>query len=254
MTIASRVSQAARGGSLAQVVGHLSMPTKSPWVWTVRGVEPGTVLSPKRRVRDLQADFVKPSSLKHELPKRGRPEVAFAGRSNAGKSTLIGKLIGNARLVRTSKEAGCTKTVNFFSLRDGHTSPEQSFLVDLPGYGFARESRQVVRQWTKTVRDYLQGRPSTALRRTFVLVDSRHGIQEGDEEMLSILDQAGVSNQVVLTKVDKVTQAELLKAVESVCQSALYRPATHPVVHCVSAHKGMGMEELMDTVWHLTEF
>lgn len=232
--------------------GQLSVATKSPWVWVVQGVDPDSALYPPRRPEPLRAQYVPPSSLEHELPKAGRPELAFAGRSNAGKSTLIGELLGNSKLVRTSKAPGCTKTVNFFALRDG-SDLLHSYMVDLPGYGFARQNKRAVRQWTSTVNNYLEGRPQTILRRTFVLVDSRHGLQPGDEHMMSILDRARVPNQVILTKVDKVTPHDLVRSIEGVCQAILAYPATFPVVHCISAQQNLGMLELADTVRRAAE-
>lgn len=238
--------------ALRNLPTQLAVATKSPWVYTVQGVNPDSILHPRGRLSSLRAEFTTPASLNYELPRDGRPELAFAGRSNAGKSTLIGKLIGTSKLVRTSKTPGCTKTINLFALRGGGPGPPQSYLVDLPGYGFANERREAVREWTTIVRDYLEHRPFDLLRRAFVLVDSRHGLQRGDENILSILDRAGVSTQVILTKVDKVRPAELLKAVEGVCQSFLVHGSCYPVVHCVSARTGLGMVELADTIWHLS--
>lgn len=227
------------------------MATRSPWVYTVHGVDPDSVVHPTGRLSSLRAEFVTPAALNYELPSNGRPEMAFAGRSNAGKSTLIGTLLGSTKLVRTSKEPGCTKTINLFALRGG-AGPPQSYLVDLPGYGFAKERKQAVRQWNDVVKSYLEARPAEVLRRAFVLVDSRHGLQPGDEKILSMLDEAGVSNQVVLTKVDKVQPAELLKALESVCRAIIIRPSCYPAVHCISARTGLGMAELTNAVWHLS--
>lgn len=234
------------------VSGHLSVATRSPWVWVVPGIDPDSVLHPPRRPGPVSAEYVTPASLKYELPTTGRPELAFAGRSNAGKSTLIGELLGTTKLVRTSKAPGCTKSVNFFALRGDRDLPFL-YLVDLPGYGFARQNKRAVREWTNAVNSYLGGRPDAVLRRTFVLVDSRHGLQPGDEHMLSILDEAGVPNQVVLTKIDKVSPHDLLKSVEGVCQALLTHPSSFPVVHCVSAQKGMGMAELNNTVWQFAQ-
>ena len=234
--------------ALRNLSGQLSVATPSPWVWVVNGVDPASALKAPSTRGSLRAEYVKPASLNHELPTAGRPELAFAGRSNAGKSTLVGELLGNPTLVRTSKSAGCTKTINFFALRDS-SGVSQSYLVDLPGYGFARQNKRAVRQWTSVVNGYLQGRERSVLQRTFVLVDSRHGLQPGDEHMLSILDCAGVPNQVILTKVDKVSPHGLLKSVEGVCQVVLAHPASLPIVHCVSAHRGLGMAELASTVW-----
>lgn len=230
---------------------QLAVATKSPWVYTVQGVNPDAILHPPGRLSSLRGEFTSPESLNFELPRNGRPELAFAGRSNAGKSTLIGKIIGTSKLVRTSKQPGCTKTINFFALRGDGAGPPQSYLVDLPGYGFAREKREAVREWAAVVRGYLKERPCNVLRRAFVLVDSRHGLQRGDRHILSTLDESGVSTQIILTKVDKVQPAVLLKAVEGVCQSLLLHQSCFPVVHCVSARTGLGMAELTNTVWHL---
>lgn len=237
--------------ALRSLPTQLAVATKSPWVYTVQGVNPDSVLHPPGRLSSLRPEFVTPGSLNFELPRNGRPELAFAGRSNAGKSTLIGKLIGTSKLVRTSKQPGCTKTINMFALRGGGAGPPQSYLVDLPGYGFAREKREAVREWSAVVRGYLKERPCDVLRRAFVLVDSRHGLQRGDKHILSTLDESGVSTQVILTKVDKVQPAELLKAVEGVCQTFLVHQCCYPVVHCISARTGLGMAELSNTVWHL---
>lgn len=234
---------------LRSLSGQLGVATGSPWVWVVQGVNPDTVLPKSHPIPMFRAEYITPASLGHELPKAGRPEVAFSGRSNAGKSTLIGKLLGNPRLVRTSKAPGCTKNLNMFALRDGDVL--RSYLVDLPGYGFAKHNKRAVREWTGMVQGYLEGRPHAVLRRVFILVDSRHGIQPGDERMVSSLDNAQVPNQVVLTKVDKVSPRDLIRSVESVCQVILTHQSSLPVVHCVSAHKGFGMEEFANTVWSL---
>lgn len=233
---------------------QLAVPTRSPWVYAVQGVDVNTTLYPPVRLEGKRAEYVTPASLNFELPTSGRPELAFTGRSNAGKSTLIGELLGSPNLVRTSKRPGCTKMVNFFALRtDAHHDVPFLYLVDLPGYGFARQSKPSVRRWTSVVQSYLGGRSCKVLRRVFVLVDSRHGPQTGDEQILALLNDAGISNQVVLTKVDKVTPQELLRSIEGTCQKLLLFPMTLPVVHCVSAHKGLGMVELANTAYSLTK-
>lgn len=143
--------------------------------------------------------------------------------------------------------------MNYFALREGgRDAPPHAYLVDLPGYGFARESKRAVREWNSTVMGYLEARASSVLRRTFLLVDSRHGLQEDDEEMMAFLSGGGVENMVVLTKVEKASPAQLLKSVEGVLQAALLCPATVPVVHGVSAHKGLGMDEFSNTLFRLT--
>lgn len=228
----------------------LAVPTKSPWVYGVRGVDTSPALCPPGQLDGFRAEFVTPASLNYVLPTKSRPELAFIGRSNVGKSTLVGKLLRNPGLVRTSKEPGCTTTVNFFALRNGRRPPH-AYVVDLPGYGFARQKKEAIQRWEEIVNSYLSSRSRQVLQRTFVLVDSRHGIQCVDEEMLSFLNDAGVSNQVVLTKVDKVRPAQLLKAIESVCQSIILFPATCPTLHCVSALQDIGMMELINTMCSL---
>lgn len=239
---------------LRRLSGQLSVATSSPWVWVSQGVDPTSAIhAPPRERRSFRAEYVSPASLNHELPTAGRPEVAFCGRSNQGKSTLIGKLLGSPRLVRASKAPGCTRSVNYFALREGGGGvPPHAYLVDLPGYGFARESKKAVRGWNSTVMGYLEGRASSVLRRTFVLVDSRHGLQLDDEEMLSFLSEGGVENMVVLTKVEKASPAQLLRSLEGAFQVALRYPTTVPAVHCVSAHKGLGMDEFSNTLFRLT--
>eukprot|EP00903_Cladosiphon_okamuranus_P013982 g13003.t1 len=239
---------------LRRLTGQLSVATSSPWVWVSQGTDPTTAIhAPPRERRSFRAEYVSPASLNHELPTAGRPEVAFCGRSNQGKSTLIGKLLGSPKLVRASKAPGCTRTVNYFALREGgKDAPPHAYLVDLPGYGFARESKRAVRGWNSTVMDYLEARASAVLRRTFVLVDSRHGLQGDDEEMMAFLSAVGVENMVVLTKVEKASPAQLLKSLEGVFQVALLHPATVPVVHLLSAHKGLGMDEFSNTLSRLT--
>ncbi|CAM9219506.1 unnamed protein product [Discosporangium mesarthrocarpum] len=231
----------------------LSIPTASPWVWTVDGMDADQVL---HRDRELppHAEYMKPAAFNHELPTDGLVEVAFSGRSNAGKSTLIGTLIRNTKLVRTSKNAGCTTMVNYYGLRNGPAAPMSAYLVDLPGYGFARQSRHAVRQWTEAVHNYLIHRPPSVLKRTLVLVDIRHGLQPGDLQMMGLLDKAGVGYQVVLTKVDKVTSRELVETVEKVCRSITWKhPACLPVVYCISSVYGSGMQELSNNLCYIMD-
>ncbi|CAM9622166.1 unnamed protein product [Ectocarpus fasciculatus] len=243
--------------ALRRVRGQLSVATSSPWVWVATGVDPASAIHPPSRKRGspLRGEYVSPASLNHELPTAGTPEVAFIGRSNQGKSTLVGKLLGNPKLVRASKAPGCTKTVNYFALREGGGAAEspQAFLVDLPGYGFARESKRTVRGWNQAVGSYLEGRSSSVLRRTFVLVDGRHGLQSDDEQMLSFLSSRDVENMVILTKVDKASPAQLVQSLEGAFQLAIHHPATLPVVHCISAHKGQGMAEFENTLYGVSD-
>ncbi|CAM9435069.1 unnamed protein product [Hapterophycus canaliculatus] len=239
---------------LGRLGGQLSVATSSPWVWVSKGLDPRSAIHPPSRRRgSLRAEYVSPASLNHELPMAGRPEVAFIGRSNQGKSTLVGKLLRNPKLVRSSKAPGCTRMVNYFALRERSEDEPKMFLVDLPGYGFARESKRAFRGWNLSVNTYLEGRASSVLRKTFVLVDARHGLQPDDEQMLSFLSSRDVQNMVVLTKVDKAAPAQLLRSLEEVFQIAVHNPATSPIVHGVSALKGLGLAEFENTVYKIID-
>lgn len=170
------------------------------------------------------------------LPGPDLPEVAFAGRSNVGKSSLINALVGQKYLARASNEPGRTREINFFNLDD------QLRLVDLPGYGFARVSRGVANKFQDLGRAYLRGRPN--LKRVYLLIDARHGLKAVDTEALDALDTAAVSYQIVLTKSDKL-KAEEVEAVVARTQEAIRkRPASFPRVLATSAEKGTGIPEL----------
>jgi len=170
------------------------------------------------------------------LPPADLPEVAFAGRSNVGKSSLINALVNRHGLARASNEPGRTREVNFFVL------DEQLRLVDLPGYGFARASRGDVKKFQNLGRDYLRGRPN--LKRAYLLIDARHGLKDVDEEAMAAFDTAAVSYQIVLTKADKLKAAEVDKVVEQTLKAISRRPAAFPRVVATSAAKGLGIPEL----------
>lgn len=170
------------------------------------------------------------------LPPADLPEVAFAGRSNVGKSTLINAVAGRLHLARASNSPGRTREVNFF------VADEKLRLVDLPGYGFARASRGDVKKFQNLGRDYLRGRPN--LRRVYLLIDARHGLKPSDTEALDALDKAAVSYQVVLTKADKIKPAEAAAVVEQTLKAISKRPAAFPRVLATSAEKGTGMPQL----------
>ncbi|MEP1030494.1 MAG: ribosome biogenesis GTP-binding protein YihA/YsxC [Alphaproteobacteria bacterium] len=174
------------------------------------------------------------------LPDTGLPEVAFAGRSNVGKSSLVNALTGRKTLARTSNTPGRTKELNFFAL--GPAAGAALILVDLPGYGYARETKSRVAQWTALIIDYLRGRPE--LRRVFVLVDSRHGLKDSDRDVMSMLDEVAVSYQIVLTKIDKLKKNELESRIEEIRAELKKHPASHPVIHATSSEKGTGIAEL----------
>jgi len=171
-----------------------------------------------------------------QLPGPDLPEVAFAGRSNVGKSSLINALVNQHRLARASNEPGRTREVNFFIL------DERLRLVDLPGYGFARASKREVKAFQNLGRDYLRGRPN--LMRVYLLIDARHGLKPPDAEAMDALDIAAVSYQIVLTKADKLKPAELHDVVERTRKAIAKRPAAFPRIAATSAEKGTGLPEL----------
>jgi GTP-binding protein len=176
------------------------------------------------------------------LPQDGRPEVAFAGRSNVGKSSLINALTGRTSLARVSVTPGRTRELNFFTLG----KDAALYLVDMPGYGYARASKSEIEGWTRLIRDYLKGRRE--LKRVFLLIDARHGIKPNDEETMTAMDEAAVSYQVVLTKADKPKAAELGAIKAKVAEKLAKHPAAYPQVLTTSARTGSGIPELRAAV------
>ncbi len=205
--------------------------------------------------------FVKGVVRIEDLPKDGTPEIAFAGRSNVGKSSLINALTGRTSLARVSVTPGRTRELNFFTLgpsplsgedglpkagREGDKRGRALYLVDMPGYGYARASKAAIKDWTRLIGDYLKGRRE--LKRVFLLIDARHGIKPNDEVTMKLLDEAAVSYQVVLTKADKPKAAEL-QAVQAKVASALAKhPAAYPQLLTSSARMGSGIKELRAAV------
>jgi GTP-binding protein len=164
-------------------------------------------------------------------------EIAFGGRSNAGKSSLINALTSRHNLARASNSPGRTREINYFLAAGG-----QLAIVDLPGYGYARAEKAAVKRWQRLIRDYLRGR--RGLRRVLILIDARHGVKPVDLAAMDLLDETAVNYQIVLTKVDKCTARDL-EAVTSATRKALAkRPAAHPDVHATSAKTGSGIAEL----------
>jgi GTP-binding protein len=186
--------------------------------------------------------FVKGVVQIDDLPQDGRPEVAFAGRSNVGKSSLINALTGRTSLARVSVTPGRTRELNFFTLG----KDEALTLVDMPGYGYARAPKAQVKGWTRLVRDYLRGRRE--LKRVFLLIDARHGIKPNDRETMKLMDEAAVSYQVVLTKADKPKAMELETVVAKVAGELAKHPAAYPQIVITSARAGLGIPELRAAV------
>ncbi len=183
------------------------------------------------------------------LPPEGPAEIAFAGRSNVGKSSLINALVGQKGLARTSNTPGRTQELNYF-VPDGYSGQLDDLppmaLVDMPGYGFAEAPKAQVDAWTKLVFDYLRGR--TTLKRVYVLIDSRHGIKKNDAEVLNLLDKAAVSYQIVLTKGDKIKPAQLEKLINVTHTAIARRPAAYPEIMATSSEKSFGIEELREAI------
>ncbi|CAN7230823.1 ribosome biogenesis GTP-binding protein YihA/YsxC [Pararhizobium sp. LjRoot238] len=183
------------------------------------------------------------------LPPEGPFEIAFAGRSNVGKSSLINALVGHKGLARTSNTPGRTQELNYF-VPDGFSGEAGDLppmaLVDMPGYGYAQAPKEHVDAWTKLVFDYLRGR--STLKRVYVLIDSRHGLKKNDEEVLALLDKAAVSYQIVLTKTDKIKEPAVPRLISETLEKIKKRPAAFPEVLSTSSEKGNGLEELRSAI------
>ncbi len=176
------------------------------------------------------------------LPDPALPEIAFAGRSNVGKSSLLNRLTNRNGLARTSNTPGRTQELNFFDVAE----PPVLRLVDMPGYGFAKAPKDVARRWRYLVNDYLRGR--VVLKRALLLIDSRHGIKDVDREIISMLDSAAVSYRIVLTKADKVKASELAEVQAATEAEARKHAAAHPEVIATSSEGGLGIERLREAV------
>ena len=216
------MNEETRNGMAAEVASDLF---SAPWVF-IRGVP----------------------SMKF-LPPEGPVEIAFAGRSNVGKSSLINALVGQKGLARPSNTPGRTQELNYF-VPDGYSGEGADLppmaLVDMPGYGYATAPKEKVDEWTKLVFDYLKGR--VTLKRVYVLIDARHGVKKNDEEVLRLLDKAAVSYQIVLTKTDKIKAAGIPRLISETLEKIRKRPAAFPTVIATSSEKGDGMDELREAI------
>lgn len=198
------------------------------------------------RARKLFAgriEFLKSAPQLKFLPDPDAPEIAFAGRSNVGKSSLINALTGRKAIARASVTPGRTQELNFFDVGvSDEGGPPVFRLVDMPGYGYAKAPLKVVEQWRRLIRDFLRGR--LVLKRTLLLIDARHGIKPVDAEMMQLLDEAAVGYRVVLTKADKIKASELAEVLARTQADARKHVAAHPEVIVTSSEKGMGIAEL----------
>jgi GTP-binding protein len=181
-------------------------------------------------------DFVKGAVSLSTLPPADRTEIAFAGRSNVGKSSLINALLNRKGLARASNTPGRTRELNYFDLTG------KMYVVDLPGYGHAKAPKTEIARWTKLTRDYLRGRAT--LVRVFLLIDARRGLMKTDGEIMDMLDESAVVYQIILTKADKASGKERAAALEGLEKALKKRPAAHPVIRETSAEKGTGIPEL----------
>ena len=189
-------------------------------------------------------DFLISAASFNQLPDTDLPEIAFAGRSNVGKSSLLNALTGRKNLARTSNTPGRTQQVNFFDLGG------RMMLTDLPGYGYAKAAKSVVDQWTRLIKSYLRGR--VQLRRVCLLIDSRHGLKDTDREAMALMDEVAVAYQIVLTKCDKIKAAELEKLLVKTDKEIAKHVAAHPEILVTSSFKSLGIEEMRAALATLT--
>jgi GTP-binding protein len=200
-----------------------------------------------RKLFSGPVSFLKSAPQLKFLPDPTVPEIAFAGRSNVGKSSLLNKLTHRSSLARTSNTPGRTQELNFFEVGE----PVRLRLVDMPGYGFAKAPKDVARKWRFLVNDYLRGRQ--VLKRALVLIDSRHGLKEIDREVMKMLDDAAVSYRLVLTKADKIKPTELAEVEQATEAEARRHPAAHPEIIATSSETGLGMDQLRRAVIEAAE-
>ena len=197
-----------------------------------------------RKLMTGQVEFLKGVVAMDGLPPADRMEVCFAGRSNVGKSSLINALTGRKAIARTSNTPGRTQEINYFTVADSH------YLVDLPGYGFAKAPIPIVERWQRLLKAYLSGRAT--LRRAFLLVDMRHGVKPVDAEIMKLLNSSAVTFQVVLTKADKLSKAAQEQTLEQVRSALAKHPAAYPEIIVTSSETGDGIPTLRAIIADLT--
>ena len=195
-----------------------------------------------RRLFAGRVEFLRSAPALKFLPDPGAPEIAFAGRSNVGKSSLLNAITGRKSIARASVTPGRTQELNFFEVGE----PTQLRLVDMPGYGYAKAPLKTVQKWRYLVNDYLRGRQ--VLKRAFLLIDSRHGIKEVDREIMKMLDGAAVSYRIVLTKTDKIKASELATVEAATLEELRKHSAAFPVISATSAEKKGGIDALREAV------
>lgn len=187
-----------------------------------------------------ECNFIAGSTALSNLPISSLPEIAFAGASNVGKSSIINALTNRRTLVRTSSNPGHTKQLNFFKLRN------DLVLVDLPGYGYARAAKSSIAEWTGFTRDYLRGRQN--LKRICLLIDARRNLKPGDTEIMNLMDECAVIYQIILTKIDKVKKDDVETIISAIRASAKKHTAMHPEIIATSSQEGYGIETLRATI------
>jgi GTP-binding protein len=196
-----------------------------------------------RRLFASEFDFLSAASSLASLPPMTGPEIAFAGRSNVGKSSLINALTGRKALARTSNTPGRTQELIFFR------GPDRLVLVDMPGYGYAATAKKKIAAWTSLIHDYLRGRAT--LTRVYVLIDARHGLKDTDDSILDTLGKAAVSHEIVLTKCDQIDEGELAGRIEAVRAAMRKRPAAFPDLIATSSRTGAGIDQLRAAIARL---